>query len=104
MVRHLLIKIPILNFNANNQIMDDDDNEEEMQVSEDLNMERLLLGEILKMFDSSDFTNRIEQALNHFSRQQQDQNPLQLNSFCMSLAYISNFILSNSKAKTHQSL
>ena len=71
-----------------------------------MNMEKLVLNEILKMFDSNQFANKIETMLNHLNHQQElnQTNSQLLTTSCLSIAYIANFILFNSKLKTHQSL
>jgi hypothetical protein len=102
-IRNFLVKIPVLSLESNKEPVDED----EMCMSEEIDMESQVLGELVNMFDSAEFTNRIELLLNHFSRQQdsyQQFNQPLLASFCMSLAYIADFILVNSRIKTHQSL
>lgn len=97
-LKSLLIQIPILNIDSDNQ-SNDEVEDQPMQTDQEVLIDTSIIVEILKIFDSKQLTDKIEATLNDISNDEKA-----LKDFCLSVSYICNFILLNSNTKIHKTL
>jgi hypothetical protein len=113
------IKLDDINNNNDEEMMqtDDPNRPSYSRNDSDLNQVDQYLDELFKMFESKQFSSKIESFLLQFNKaggtKQQsnssltsfaDENNTMLSQFCLSISYICDFVLINSDLKPHKSL
>lgn len=119
-LRLLIMKVIIINKDI--KVDDDYDNETKMQTESENDID-VYLDELFKMFESKQFSSKIETFLLQFNKITSDSNGNKtlspsasssslfdgekeemLNQFCLSISYICDFVLINSDLKPHKSM
>ena len=119
-LRLLIMKVIIINKDL--KVDDDYDNETKMQTESENDID-VYLDELFKMFESKQFSSKIETFLLQFNKITSDSNgnttlspsasssslfdgekEEMLNQFCLSISYICDFVLINSDLKPHKSM
>lgn len=119
-LRLLIMKVIIINKDI--KVDDDYDNETKMQTESENDID-VYLDELFKMFESKQFSSKIETFLLQFNKITSDSNgnttlspsasssslfdgekEEMLNQFCLSISYICDFVLINSDLKPHKSM
>lgn len=94
------MQIPVLTLDG-----DEDEDEsflELMDSDEPANMNKLILNEVLKTFNSNKFSARVDSILNYYVNNEQQTQAL--SSTFLALSRIADFILVNTRIKIHQSV
>lgn len=107
-LRLILMQIPVLNVDSScdeTSAMDElDDDQTRMQVDNNdehqgSSLDLTVVREILRIFDSRQLTDKIESSLVEVANHEST-----LRDVCLSVSYICNFVLLNSRVKIHKTL